>query len=109
MALSIGARRTLRAGLKGRQSAQYSFVRGCEMPIDCAVCIQLHISKSNRGIIVVTQGLYICFVQMQHSLSQSHKYKERTMMTQPIQTFQNLTSETRGGGKRSHQARLFVR
>src|SRR5258708_35765163 len=28
----------------------------------------------------------------------SHKYKERTMMPQPIQTFENLTSETSAGG-----------
>src|SRR5438445_7703257 len=55
-----------------------------------------HISKSQRSLIVVTQGSIFAGCAAA-SLIASHN-KEQTMMTQPIQMFENLTSETSPAG-----------
>src|SRR5258706_8081251 len=58
---------------------------------------ELHGSKSDVGIIVVTQGSIFALCRRSIRL-RGAQVQERTMMTQPIQMFENLTSETSAGG-----------
>jgi len=57
---------------------------------------EMHISQSKPSLIVVTQGPI--FSSVQRSISTALHNKEQTMMTQPIQMFENLTSETSPAG-----------
>src|ERR1044072_5819674 len=57
---------------------------------------ETHISRSKPSLIVITQGSIFALCNAA-SLTASHN-KEQTMMTQPIQMFENLTSETSPAG-----------